>query len=401
MAGIAGQGTTFNLPNYVGELFALSTEDTPFLSAIGGLTGGRPVTGSTLFQWQTYDLRAADENRQRLEGAAAPSGEARARGTGHNVVEIHQEAVELSWTKQATSGQYATNGSNHPNAVAVNGMNPVGDEMDWQLKLSLLQVARDVNRGFLVGKFANPSTNASPRKTRGIIEATATNVNDLAQLKGTATAATDGTFTLAAHGYANGTAVILRSPTGGVNLYENTLYYVRDSATNTFKLALEVGGAAITFGSTGGADVYTTVQLTDGQLVDLLQRVWLNGGIKVSETATLLTNATLKRRLTKIFITDKGYQELTRNVGGVSVDTIQTDFGRLNVMMDRYMPSGMLQVASLEQCAPRFLEIPGKGYFFEQPVPNSGSADKTQLYGEIGLEYGNEIAHGKLLGVSG
>ena len=40
MAGITGQGNTFNLPNYVGELFALSRETTPFLSAIGGLTGG-------------------------------------------------------------------------------------------------------------------------------------------------------------------------------------------------------------------------------------------------------------------------------------------------------------------------------------------------------------------------
>jgi len=40
MAGITGQGTTYNLPNYVGELFAVSPEDTPFLSSIGGLTGG-------------------------------------------------------------------------------------------------------------------------------------------------------------------------------------------------------------------------------------------------------------------------------------------------------------------------------------------------------------------------
>ena len=49
MPGITGQGNTYNLPNYVGELFAASREDTPLLSAIGGLTGGIATT-STLFE---------------------------------------------------------------------------------------------------------------------------------------------------------------------------------------------------------------------------------------------------------------------------------------------------------------------------------------------------------------
>ncbi|KFI58730.1 hypothetical protein [Bifidobacterium gallicum] len=48
MPDITGMGTTYNLPNYVGERFAASREDTPLLSSIGGLTGGRP-TKSTRF----------------------------------------------------------------------------------------------------------------------------------------------------------------------------------------------------------------------------------------------------------------------------------------------------------------------------------------------------------------
>jgi hypothetical protein len=43
MSGIVGMGTTYNLPNYVGELFAITPEDTPLLSSIGGLTGGKRV----------------------------------------------------------------------------------------------------------------------------------------------------------------------------------------------------------------------------------------------------------------------------------------------------------------------------------------------------------------------
>nr|WP_231648377.1 DUF5309 domain-containing protein [Saccharothrix sp. NRRL B-16348] len=32
--------------------------------------------------------------------------------------------------------------------------------------------------------------------------------------------------------------------------------------------------------------------------------------------------------------------------------TIETDFGRLSVMLNRYMPTDTVQVVSLDQCAP-------------------------------------------------
>ncbi len=71
MPGITGMGPTYNMPNYVGELFSASPEDTPLLSSIGGLTGGDSV-GAKLFEWQGFDLRDAQNGRQRLEGADAP-----------------------------------------------------------------------------------------------------------------------------------------------------------------------------------------------------------------------------------------------------------------------------------------------------------------------------------------
>ena len=38
MAQVSGIGTTWNLPNYAGELFTADPTQTPFLSMIGGLT---------------------------------------------------------------------------------------------------------------------------------------------------------------------------------------------------------------------------------------------------------------------------------------------------------------------------------------------------------------------------
>lgn len=121
MAGITGQGTTFNLPNYVGELFGISPEDTPFLTAIGGLTGGRSAQAKR-FDWEFYDLRAPAE-RDRLEGAAAPSADNRVRSNDHNVVQIIHEAVSVSYTKLAAVGQ--RDGTGVPA-----GSNPVTNEYD-------------------------------------------------------------------------------------------------------------------------------------------------------------------------------------------------------------------------------------------------------------------------------
>lgn len=314
MPGITGQGTTYNLPNYVGELFAASPEDTPLLSAIGGLTGGRSTGGSVLFEWQGYDLRDADADRQRLEGADAPDGEQRVRYREQNVVEIHQEAVEVSYTRQATQGQRATGGE--PTVTVGSTVIPA-NELAWQLEQQFKQIARDVEKTFIVGEYQNPSDNTQPRKTRGLLEAIETNVD-------------------------------------------------------------------------------TAADLTEDAVLDLFQEVWDNGGIQEGETRTVIVNAALKRVLTKIFIKDRGYEESSRNVGGVNLQTFETDFGRANIMLNRWMPADTLAVVSLEDLAPRFLEIPGKGHFFAEPLAKTGSADKVQIYGEIGLEYGNERKHGKL-----
>lgn len=318
MAGITGQGDTFDLPNYVGELFQITPADTPFLSMIGGLTGGR-AADATLFQWQSFDLRAGSASRQRLEGANAPTAEARVRANITNVVQIHQEAIEISYTKQAATGQYASTGSSHTGAVGISGSNPVTDEMAWQVTQALKSVALDVEVSFLTSTFNNPATNATARRTRGLDEAIATNVVD-------------------------------------------------------------ASGAT----------------LTEDMVLDLMQTIWAAGGIMEQETATLMCNGFQKRQLTDIFITQKNYQEASRNVAGVRVTTIETDFGRVNVLLNRHMPVDKLFVVSVEECAPRFLPIPGKGFLFQEALAKVGAAERTQIYGEIGLEYGLETHHGKI-----
>lgn len=80
--------------------------------------------------------------------------------------------------------------------------------------------------------------------------------------------------------------------------------------------------------------------------------------------------------------------------------TIETDFGRLSIMLNRYMPTDTVQVVSLDQCAPVMLEKPGQGFLFSEPLAKTGPSDRAQIYGEISLEYGPEIAHGKITGLT-
>ena len=117
---------------------------------------------------------------------------------------------------------------------------------------------------------------------------------------------------------------------------------------------------------------------------------------------TLWANSTQKRAVSAAYAAAyaKAQPVNDRTVGGVVVQTIQTDFGVLNIALDRRIPVDMLLFTSMEQLKPVFTNIPGKGAFFEEPLAKTGASDEVQIYGEIGLEYGNEAAHGYLRGLS-
>lgn len=313
MATVSGQGTTFNLPNFTGELFNIAPSDTPLLSAIGGLNGGRTTT-SREFEWQTEGLEASSANNTKKEGEPAPNASEVDRQNVTNVVEIHQEAVEISYTKLAAVGQL--------NGIAVAGANqPVDNELQHQLMLKMKKIAIDVEQSFLNGVYAKPSDNSAPRKTRGLISAIATNV----------------------------------FAAGGV---------ARD-------LSVDIVNSAL-------AGMYD------------------NGAPLPQDTTVIMVGPTQKMNLSKIYTTDSRLNQptMTRNIGGVNIDTIVTDFGTFGVMLNRYMPASKVVITDLAQLHPVFLDVPGKGHLFAEPLAKTGASEKWQVYGEIGLMYGPESYHG-------
>ncbi|GAG00931.1 unnamed protein product, partial [marine sediment metagenome] len=162
--------TTFDLPNFVGELFSLVPEQTPLLSMSGGLTGGKSVLTKE-FTWQVEDNVAATVNKVALEGGDPVPNEI-IRQEVKNVVEIHQEGVNISYTKQAAVGQLGAGGG-APTIVPapILGTQPVSGEIPHQLALKINQIGRDVELSFLSGVYAYPVDNVTERQTRGVLTA--------------------------------------------------------------------------------------------------------------------------------------------------------------------------------------------------------------------------------------
>lgn len=392
MSTISGLGTTYNLPNYTGILFQLTPADTPFFSAIGGINGGGQIT-STEAEWETFDLRNPSQPAI-LEGAAAPTAQERSRANVTNVPQIHQEKVSVSYSKLAAVG--LKNGTNNDLS------NPVANELDWQVVQMLKQMSRDIEYSFINGVYQKPSDNTTARKTRGLIAAMTSNVTANATSTITGLSAATDTVTETATALANGDKIVFTDVGASTTLVLGRTYFVQSKATNTFKVGTSLAGGTVTIGTATVSYRKPWVTALAKSHVDALaQQVYDNGGVAEQSTATLIVNSTQKIALSNAYANFAGkYVENNRNVGGVNVDTIVTDMGTFNVMLNRYVPQDAIILASLEQCRPFFLETPGKGHFYAEPLAKVGASDDVQLYGEVGLAYGNQAAHGILTGLA-
>lgn len=325
--GVAGFGS-FNLPNFVGELFKLSPMETPLLSMIGGLSGGEAVA-SPQFVWQDTQHRApalTATDRSAIEGDDA-TFQAQSRSERTNVVEIFQYGVELTYTKQAATGLLGTSGTTPGvGAESILGNQPVQNEMAWQLQIKIEQCALDVEISFLNGTLDYPN-DGTARATQGIRGAISTVDLD-------AQAAADW---IADSG----------APTDGREAINETALAMYNNGAPMRNPVIMVGGA---------------------------EKLLISGD----------------------FQSNGDIQPRSYNSFGVNVTDIETDFGKFPVVLNRHCTAEEVLILELDVLAPCFLPIPGKGHFFLEPLAKSGSYDRQQLYGEIGLKYGPEGWHGKV-----
>jgi hypothetical protein len=304
--------TTFDLPNFVGELFSLSPKSNPFLTAIGGIRGGRSVK-SKVFTWQDYTM--ATRAQPNILEAAVPVSSQRQRAERSNVVQIYQYGVDISYTKLAAIDQAGT--PLLPASPVFGGNQPVTNELTWQIMLKVEQAAMDANFTALNGVFVNPTDNVTARRSRGLLPWITTNV-------------------------------------------------------------VAAGAAA----------------LSDTMVDTLVRTAWANGA--PMRDPVLIMDMFQKQAISGLY----GYAPESRTVGGVNIMTIETDSVPLGIILDRDVPDDTIILADMSVIRPVFLEIPGKGHFFTEPMAKTKASDEVQLYGELGWEHGPELWHAKITGLA-
>lgn len=301
---------SFNTPNYVGELFLIGANQTPFLNMIGGLNGGYAVGSWEFPIAQPYALDAAAQPAiTEADSKTAPTAKTYVRSQDANVCQIFHRAVNVTYAKQSATAQIS--------GVAINQAPTVDDELAFQINTHLKQIAKDADYTFLNGAYQKATANDVASKTRGVITACSTNA---------------------------------------------------------------VAASAAALSKTH---------------IDTLLRTMAANGAQFGNMM-IFCNALQKQRLTNIY----AYAPQDRNVGGVDIKQIETDFAMLGIVWAPNVPADTILVADMSVINPVGLPVPGKGVLFYEELAKSGASENGQIYGQLGIDYGPEEFHGKITGLA-
>jgi len=168
----------WNCPNYIGELYLIGANQTPFLNMIGGLQGDRVRTvGAFDFPLaQPWSLESASQPEiSETASLTAPDPWTYVRGQDDNTVQIFQRSVSVSYAKQSVgSSVYVSAAGN----VNYGEDQPVQNDKDFQIAAHLRQISVDADWTFLNGTYQKATSAGVAAKTRGIITGCVTNTVD-------------------------------------------------------------------------------------------------------------------------------------------------------------------------------------------------------------------------------
>ena len=147
--------------------------------------------------------------------------------------------------------------------------------------------------------------------------------------------------------------------------------------------------------------------LTSNNVAAALTQTNLNAAFKAAYDAgadftdmVLFCNSTVKQMLSVIYNDQKGVRlPESRTAGGFNLETIETDFGVMHIVIDRFMPADKLLGVDISCVRPVEQDVPGKGNFFLEPLAKNGAAEEYQIFGQIGLDHGPAWKHFQIKGI--
>jgi hypothetical protein len=167
---------------------------------------------------------------------------------------------------------------------------------------------------------------------------------------------------------------------------QGTYVAAATSATNATTRGLEeaISTNAVAAGS---------VDLSKAIMQDLFKTVADSGNW--GENMILLANSFQKQAISDIY----GYAPADRNVGGVDIMNIETDFGRVGVVYANQMSTDTVLMVNMDVLFPVFCPYKGE-LISDTPTAITAAKEGGFLYTQIGLDYGPEEYHGKITGLT-
>jgi len=138
-----------------------------------------------------------------------------------------------------------------------------------------------------------------------------------------------------------------------------------------------------------------SIDLSTALIEELIRTMFANGAM--FSDPVLIVNIFQKQKISSLY----GYAPTDRTIGGVNIQEVEMDIGRVGVMLNPFQPAATLTLADLAVCSPVFQQVPGKplGIFYEELSRNSASV-QGQLFGQVGLDHGPKFAHGTITGLT-
>ena len=140
-----------------------------------------------------------------------------------------------------------------------------------------------------------------------------------------------------------------------------------------------------------------TAAIFRGYVQALLQSMITYNGYNVDDSFCMFCDATTFGNAVNAYAAAvTNFVNPTVQVAGLQVRRLLTTFGELLLVLEPDMPANTALIAKMDEVAPVGLEVPGKGVIFEEMLYKQGSADQTQIYGQLGIDHGPEYYHGLL-----
>lgn len=92
--------------------------------------------------------------------------------------------------------------------------------------------------------------------------------------------------------------------------------------------------------------------------------------------------------------------EAYRNEYGIQVRRLLLPLGEIDIALGEFVPEGTAFLFNFDAIRPIEQPTPNKGNFFLEELARTGAGEKYQIFGQVGLDYGNEVLHGKITGLS-